>query len=331
MFRDAYRLPTFSYANSDPLQTHLTPSEIVPEYRWGGEVRFGRRFCGDHWAVEGIYWGMQPFESRVQTPADVSNINLGLNAGQVQIWNPQIGLWVDGDAEFLTVANQQQYTYRSEVHNVEVNLVNGSLGGQQSEMPWDFQFTLGARFFRFEDRLSIDSAYDVNQQGMERTFANLSAADYAWVTRISEHVTNDLWGGQVGLFGAWYAHPCVRFFAGSKFGVFNNHMDAEYDIRQWNGLGARTIDTTGAVVSGYPARAVRNDIALLAQLDVGVDWVFAANWSARFGYRLVGVSGVALSDQQIPFNLHELGNATQIHHTGDLVLHGAFCGINWNF
>jgi hypothetical protein len=332
MFRDGYHFPTFSYLNSDPGQTHQTPQEIVPEYQWGGEVRLGRRFLCDHWAVEGVYWGIAPFESRVQTGVSASNVTLGMNASQVQLWNPSgAGSWVNGDTAFLTEANQQQYSYRSEVHNAEINLVTGTLGGRQSEMPWDLQFTLGARFFRFDDRLAIDSAYDVNTQGVERTFANLTAADDAWVTRIAERVTNDLWGGQVGFYGAWYVHPCIRFFAGTKFGVFNDRMESEFDVRQWSGLGARTINANGVVVGGYPAHAVRNDIALLSQVDVGVDWVFAANWSARFGYRLVNVSGVALADQQVSYHLHDLTSATQIQHTGDLILHGAFAGITWNF
>ena len=331
MFRDGYHFSTFSYLNSDAGQAHLTPQEIVPEYQWGGEVRLGRRFLCDRWAMEGVYWGTSPFESRMLTAASASNVNLGSNVSQVQLWNTGTNAWVNGDTAFLTQANQQQYSYRSEVHNAEVNLVTGSLGGRQSEMPWDLQFSIGARFFRFDDRLWIDSAYGTNDQGAARTFGNITSADDPWVTRISERVTNDLWGGQVGFYGAWYVHPCIRFFAGTKFGVYNDHMVGEFDVRQWNGLGARMTNTNGAVVGAYPTHAVRNDIALLSQVDVGVDWVFAANWSARFGYRLVSVSGVALADEQISYQLHDLTSATQIQHTGDLILHGAFVGINWNF
>ena len=50
----------------------------------------------------------------------------------------------------------------------------------------------------------------------------------------------------------------------------------------------------------FPAHGTTTGIAFLTQIDVGADWQFTRNWSARAGYRVVAITGMGLADDQFP-------------------------------
>ena len=54
-------------------------------------------------------------------------------------------------------------------------------------------------------------------------------------------------------------------------------------------------------------------------------------WSARVGYRVVVATGIGLTDNQIPFYVTDIPGIRDIDHNGELILHGAFFGLAYNF
>ena len=65
--------------------------------------------------------------------------------------------------------------------------------------------------------------------------------------------------------------------------------------------------------------------------DVGVNWAFAPNWSLVGGYRVVAASGIALGDNQIPQFFADEAGWKEVKTNGNLILHGAFAGIEARF
>jgi len=62
-----------------------------------------------------------------------------------------------------------------------------------------------------------------------------------------------------------------------------------------------------------------------------LEWQFAENWSAQVGYRVVAITGVGLADNQIPQDIADIPEIGDIDSNGNLVLHGAFAGVRFNF
>ena len=77
--------------------------------------------------------------------------------------------------------------------------------------------------------------------------------------------------------------------------------------------------------------ATTDGFAFLTQVDLGLDWQVTRHVSTQFGYRVMAMTGIGLSDSQIPF----YGNDTQaigdIHHNDSLILHGAFGGLTFSW
>jgi hypothetical protein len=85
------------------------------------------------------------------------------------------------------------------------------------------------------------------------------------------------------------------------------------------------------VVGTYPVNSSTDTVSFLTQIDVGLDWKFTRQWSAQVGYRVVAVSGLGLSDAQIPFYIVDIPAIAEIDRNSDLILHGAFVTLAYNF
>lgn len=301
-----YRFWT-SYADGD-VTNQLANSEFNMQWKWGGEIRFGRRFCCAcvPYAVEATYWTTAAFTGHqfttnpggyVSTPLVVTPMTFGGVAAQN---------WFDG-------AEEHRLWRRNEFHNIEVNLVREQLAWGY-ESPWDIGWSAGIRFFRFEEQLTFGSlrqGYSWGDSGGEAYF--------------SERVKNNLIGAQVGFDAAYNVYNNVRLFITPKVGIYNNYMEQNFRAYTNNGLVG-----TGPYGS-FPVESNRNGIAFLTQIDLGVDWQFSRRWSARIGYRVVAATGMALADEQFPQYMVDTPEIASIQHSSSLVLHGAFGGVTYNW
>ena len=64
---------------------------------------------------------------------------------------------------------------------------------------------------------------------------------------------------------------------------------------------------------------------------MGVEWFFAHRWSARFGYRVLAISGIGLADNQIPPYVVDIPAIADIDTNADLIVHGGFATLTFNF
>ena len=70
--------------------------------------------------------------------------------------------------------------------------------------------------------------------------------------------------------------------------------------------------------------ASTDGFSFLTQVDLGLDWQITQHVSTQFGYRLVAITGMGLSDGQIPFFGNDTLAIAGIQHNDSLILHGAF-------
>jgi hypothetical protein len=314
----------------DHQEVPLLNSSMDMPWRAGGELRFGRSFLGGMWAVEGAYWTMAQFDgARDAASTDpygtvsayCSNFNQA--AGTLGAQNVTIG-GIDALQFFDSAPQPHRVSRTSNIQNVEINALWRPLSPCCAPCcaPWDFTFVVGPRFFRFDDALLFESYSTI-------TVGGVTQASYAY---FRDQMTNTLCGAQAGFDGGVMLLPRLRLFFAPKIGLYNNHIEADYDLA--GRLGAGALQSALSNTPGYPnypASGSKNTLATLTQADVGIDWNFAGNWTARIGYRLVAVTGVALADSQIPIYLTDTPTLLDMHRHDSLLIHGGFAGLGCRF
>ncbi len=302
-------------------------------WRWGGEVRFGRRFCcgcnPGYWAMEASYWTLDNFDGFVSHTSPVSPTNPDGTVGTpLRVQDIQFGgpPGPDGSTWFDNAAEHRLWR-RDEVHNVEANIVRGQwCYGQDS--PWDLGWSMGVRYFRFQESWRFGS--------LAGPLVDPLTAPHFWgqdgglyEAYLNDQITNNLIGPQLGFELGYNMGYNFRFYLSPKVGIYSNHITNNFQAYLGNGTVANT--GTSGVVGTYPVESSLDTVSFLTQVDVGVDWRFARQWSVQFGYRLVTATGVGLADAQIPFYIVDIPAIAQIDRNGDLILHGAYISLAYNF
>jgi hypothetical protein len=304
-----------SYKDGD-LTNQLTNTQFNMQWQCGGEIQFGRCFCcnGTPYAVEASFWTGEDFYGTVDTTVPGGHVSSPLDFTSLSFPGARsiaptddAGYWFDG-------AQEHRLVRRDEYDDVEINLIRQPLAWA-CDSAWDVGWSAGVRYFRFQDFLQFSSlswmATDWN--------------DAANVGYISDRITNNLIGLQCGFDLGYRVCRNVRLFLDPQVGVYDNYMDATFAAYTGAGVNAQ------GPYGNYPVHSTCNGLAFLTQIDAGVDWQFARNWSARAGYRVVAVTGVGLADDQFPQYICDSLALRDVQHYSSVVLQGAFVGITYNF
>jgi hypothetical protein len=266
---------------------------------------------GGRHAVEITYWGIFDLEDEDSIRSETDSLSTPIDVGFVDI--PTAGLPA---TVFFDNAREHRVRRENEFHNVELNLVDLSMPVSHHGM--QYRWLVGARFFRFDEFLQFASVSGGNE------FGSAGGANEAY---LDMDVENNLYGLQLGGRADRCFGRCGRVFAGTKVGVFAN--DINFDTRLYRGDGATaTFASTG---NAFDLSASETDVSMLAQIDVGVSWDFSQHWSATFGYRAVGITGLALADEQVPAFLAAEQDWLDIDSNSSMILHGAFAGLEFHY
>jgi hypothetical protein len=322
------------------IQTMKT-SDAESGWKFGGEIRFGRRFCccgcdpcngvsAGYWAIEADYWTTDPFVGdSVFRNADGSSFGTPLTVRYTSI---DIGGGAYAASDFwFNDSYEQRVWRRDEIHSAEISLVHGQWANLCGSN-WDFAFSVGPRFFRFYEDLKYGALRNNIPAGFAAPFwGQNGGVDEAY---IRDQIANNLWGGQIGVdLGYNFAAGGLRLFITPKVGIYDNNITSTYQSYLGNGNQAWLNYNWAPGDPKIPVYAsnTTNTFAVLAQIDTGVEWFFLPRWSARVGYRLVSVSGVGLADNQIPPYINDVTAASVINTNGELFIHGAFATLTFNF
>jgi hypothetical protein len=302
-------------SRNDPVEIAYDPNNVDVEFLgsqqvspddWqpGFEVRVGRYISCDH-RIEGVYWTLDPDH---QSTSVVGPVNSSLDFGRLEFNGSGVDPWFQN-------SQYQRISMGSEFHNFELNLWGDHVFcGPCSAL--QLSWLSGFRFFRFNERFDYATADQAPGLGLN------PAADayYSFKTE------NNLFGFQLGCEAEYRVGCRTSVFAIPRVGIFWNHSEEE--VRLHTGDGIIATDLLGR---RWDINNDRDTFSTIAQLDVGVNYQVTCNLQAYVGYRLVAVSGVALSTDQIPQYASDYLGTQAIDTNGHLFLHGIQAGVNWRF
>ncbi len=276
----------------------------------GFETFITSRGCnGSGWEIG--YWGLYPDRADVTFGGPPLNTALtGLSAIDLN------GSAVD--ATFNTADTWRAYR-SEEFQNLEFNLLRNAgnvrgLCGGCTNLEW----LAGIRWFKFNEDMRL-AAFN-------------TTAGYPQQTYYDTEVENNLIGFQLGARADRCLTSCLSMTLGFKFGVYNNDIYHRQSIRAGDGTNA-TIGGAGPYAGDdFAVGPRKTEVSTLGELDLGVNWNFRPCWRASVGYRAIGVAAVALAPDQIPYsNWEDLADVNRINSNGDLLLHGAYFGLEHSF
>ncbi len=294
----------FNFESTTPAECILRSDDPGLNWRQGGVDLTLERRIGCNGRLQLNYWTLAPSDDQINVsiPGLVLNTTINLNpvagVSQLLLAGSTLDTYFDGAGEQLLRRN-------NEIHNVEVNYTHDiALSGPGR--PFGFSALAGFRYFRFDEGLQFGSVQNGFQFGDN---GGINEAYYDVDT------LNSLYGFQAGgrierfLFGRF------RVYTDAKAGVFYNN--AEQQSQVFRGDGAQAFDLASS----------EDVFSFIAQVEVGVDMEITQWLRGNIGYRALGVSGVALSDQQIPAFIHDSGSILDVNTAGSLVLHGGYAGF----
>ena len=147
---------------------------------------------------------------------------------------------------------------------------------------------------------------------------------------LDEHVKNNVFAFQLGFETRAPRWRNLQLYLSPKFAIGCNHIENEYQLYRGDGALGRPTAASG-MPGTFPVSSTKDVFSPIMQIDVGLEWNFACNWSARIGYRLMVATGMGLADNQIPFYIVDIPEIKDIDHNAELILHGGFAGLTYNF
>ena len=161
-------------------------------------------------------------------------------------------------------------------------------------------------------------------------YVSNSVAPYPLTTEYQLQAENFLVGLQFGGRNEICLANRLRLATAATVGLFNNRAET----RQ------RIFDETGynPVLAGGPSAgrpfdymAQRDDVAMMGELDLGLIYQLSSKFRARVGYRAMGVSGVALAVDQIPYDFNDPVLLQEANTNGSLFMQGVYFGTEFCF
>jgi hypothetical protein len=140
-------------------------------------------------------------------------------------------------------------------------------------------------------------------------------------------VDNQLVGFQIGANGAYYMGACRRFglHCYSNAGIYGNRAE----VSQWMDSSS---GMTRYANNGNPGSYTNSDdtnVAFLGELRLGASYQCTCNCRLYGGYRVLGITGVAVSYDQVPDYFSSPAQVGIINCRGSYFLHGMQTGIEF--
>lgn len=310
-----------SYDQIDIRERVLNTNDADFSVGGGSGATVGHYFnCGRN-SVQVVYWGIYPGASNVNVFG--ANTAAGLNT-ILHFDGLQYDAGLGGGAQdlsgiFFFDAERHRLRREYNVYNIELNLLGHNFTSGCG--PWQLGWMAGIRYLRFdEDFLYSSDRIDRDFTGDPRE------------VHYEIDVDNNLLGFQVGGRADYCVGRRLRLFTDTKVGIYGNHISHRSRIYGANGQAFVGDPTSPYFGQDFDFTTDRNRFAMIGDLSIGASWNFNSCWSISAGYRAVGVSGVALSTNQIPVDfLGALDSVRTVNSNGSLILHGAFAGIDYNY
>jgi hypothetical protein len=203
------------------------------------------------------------------------------------------------------------FVYRDNTfHNFEFNLLR-SLGTTDcGKKSWEW--FAGFRYFSFDEDFNY-ATFSTNPLYPPSLYYQLCTE-------------NKLYGFQVGTRNERCLNNRLGYQFGSKVGIYGNHIEACQAIHDGSNSYAE-IGSGPYTGTDYNFESSKDDFSMMGELNLGLTYQLNCKWRAVGGYRALGVSGIALAPDQIPYNFTDTRDINRIKSNGSLILHGSYFGL----
>ena len=173
--------------------------------------------------------------------------------------------------------------------------------------------------------MRIDEWLDLDTDDTDTTFGN--SADELFYDIETE---NHLIGFQLGCSSNYRMTDRMSLYCDGKCGIYGNHV--QHSSLIW-GQGGFAVVQAGQPYAGqnFNVQSSKNDVSFLGELRLGLTYSIRRNWQLYGGYRVIGISGVALPVNQIPMYFADTVGVGLVDSNGSMILHGAQLGIELSY
>lgn len=288
---------------SNAFGDYLFSTDANHDWFGGLEATISSRACtGCGW--EFGYWGLFPRS----TCADFGGAPLNSNLHGLE--DIEIAGTTAYDA--YNSATSWCFSRETELHNFEFNLLrNGGAVCGPFCRSFNLEWLGGVRWLSLQEELGMVA----------------SGSTAPLFTQYDLLAQNHLWGLQLGARMEYCICNCWTATLGSKFGVYYNDIYSEQCFHDEVG----NVGTVNNGTEDYDFSSDKSDVATLGELEAGINYQFNACTRATFGYRIIGISGVALAANQIPYYFNDIQDAARIKSNSGMLLHGFYFGLERAF
>ena len=273
----------------------------------GIDLSLTKRDC-DGSGIELRYWGLYPDDQSYDLNGP------GLDTYITGLSDLQVQGYVGNLEGYYNDADTNRVTRENEIHNFEINLLrNGGSYKTRSGRNATYELMGGFRWFQFNEDFRYAAFYAAQ---------NPDAVNY------DIYVDNTLLGFQLGGRSEICMTDRLSLSLGTKVGLFNNRIEHRQNFTDSNGNFAYQ---TALGTDDYNYSSQKDDLSMLGELDLGMIFRISSSSRAVFGYRAVGVSGIALAPNQIPQDFTLPDQINDVNSNGSLILGGGYAGLEFCF
>jgi hypothetical protein len=304
-------------AGGDPALS-FDSSEFGNLWHGGFELGTGWCFgCNGNRGIEVVYWGLYAGPATVAAEGTLDSL---IDLGDIDYDGG------DGNAIFDGAATHR-LLFDHGLHSVEVNLLGnygGPLGcgrvghcGTGCGERWGFGWLAGFRYINYTEDWLFSADVDDNVFDDDADQLNYEV-----------DLQNNLYGFQLGVGFDYCIAPAFQAYVIGKAGIFGN--DIAMQQRIYGSGGPATLNSGLSSGSQYDIAASDFDLAMASQIDIGGRYAINQSWSLDFGWRVLALSGVAISEDNVAQgNLQNVAGASDIQTAGSLILHGGYAGLTY--
>jgi hypothetical protein len=140
-------------------------------------------------------------------------------------------------------------------------------------------------------------------------------------------VENNLIGAQIGCNGMYRVGCKWGLHLDTLVGLYANDIDVDQYMVSPTGQ-VRYIGTG----EDFDVSASKTDVSVLSELRLGVSYQATCRCRLYGGWRVMGISGIALATDQTPNAfLNSAQMANYVNSNGSMILHGLQAGFEWNY
>ena len=190
-----------------------------------------------------------------------------------------------------------------------------------------FNGVCGVRYFKMDEDFQLGVMYSDTSVGTDPNSYTSFPTNDDNVLFYDIATDNELVGLQLGSNMNWLIASKWTAFCDTQFGIYGNSISNSH--RVWSGGGGTVTYGNGGGAAN--TRSTKTDVSFLGEARLGVGYQVSCNCRWTTAYRVMAVTGVALSVEQIPTDWANSNYVGTIDSNDSLVLHGLQTGFEWKY